>query len=303
MYKKINLHMEIFFKLVNRHILLLCLILSSFFSNAQDVIVLRNADEIQVKVKEITPTTISYVKWDNLGGPNYTINKSDVFFIKYENGEKDVFNSEPASKNRDLTENNKTTSSKIKFNPTPSSKYIVGLTFSYVSQQYIAYDKEDKYKEKISLIIGNSIYTPTFEFGLDILPEFKYGIGIRTGLLFNLGIERSYYESYFLSFGVNVPLHLSYRYEIVKDFSLFLRMGPTFNFNVGWVKTDDGSGNFEGRVFDCLWAINGGLRYKRFQLSVGGEFGMNSRGDSWYVVHFRKPIILSFTILLGKKIN
>ena len=298
---------------MNRHILLLCLILSSVFSNAQDVIVLRNADEIQAKVKEITPTTISYVKWNNLDGPNYTINKSDVFFIKYENGEKEVFNSEPASKNHDLTETNKNTSSKIKFNPTPSSKYIVGLTFGYVSQQYIeTYIEEDygygkKYKGKYSLMNINSIYTPTLEFGLDILPEFKYGIGIRTGLLLNLGIERgsSYYEGsyYYLSFGVNIPLHLSYRYEIVKDFSLFLRMGPTFNFNVGWVNTDDDSGIFEDKVFDCLWAITGGLRYKRFQLSIGGEFGMNSRGDSWDVVHFRKPVILSFTILLGKKIN
>jgi hypothetical protein len=61
-------------------------------ANAQDIIVKRDAsaEEIKAKVIEIGETNISYRKWANLEGPIYTIKKSEVFFIRYENGEKDV---------------------------------------------------------------------------------------------------------------------------------------------------------------------------------------------------------------------
>lgn len=58
---------------------------------AQDIITKRNGEEIQAKVLNINDTEINYIKWSNLNGPTYTIAKSDVFMIKYENGEKDVF--------------------------------------------------------------------------------------------------------------------------------------------------------------------------------------------------------------------
>ncbi len=295
---------EIFFKFVNRHIfLLLCLILSSFFSNAQDIIVLRNADEIQVKVKEITPTTISYVKWNNLDGPNYTINKSEVFFIKYENGEKEIFDNKSASKNQGLTENlnstnNKNTSSKIKFNPTPSSKFIAGFVIGYISQQW----KYGNYY-KIGLIDGYSSSTPTLEFGLEFLPDFKYGIGFRTGLLIDMGFKAG---TDYVLYECNIPLHLSYRYEFFKDFSLFFRMGPTFNFRIGYYSIEEDDGIFypeeEVSYFDCLWAVTGGIRYKRFQVSIGGEFGLNKYLIDWdYYLKLKKPIVLSLSILLGKR--
>lgn len=57
---------------------------------AQDVIVFKNGDEVQAKVKEIAPAHIKYVRFDNPNGPEYTISRSDVFMIKYENGTKDV---------------------------------------------------------------------------------------------------------------------------------------------------------------------------------------------------------------------
>ena len=58
--------------------------------NAQDVIVFKNGDEVQAKVKEVTPSEIKYIRFDNQNGPAYTINRQDIFMIKYENGTKDV---------------------------------------------------------------------------------------------------------------------------------------------------------------------------------------------------------------------
>ena len=57
---------------------------------AQDTIVMKNADEVQAKVTAISPESVSYKRWSNLEGPTYTIPKSDIFYIKYQNGEKDV---------------------------------------------------------------------------------------------------------------------------------------------------------------------------------------------------------------------
>ncbi len=58
---------------------------------SQDVITKINGDEILAKVLEINPSDIKYKRFDNLQGPTYSIFKSDVFSIKYENGVKEMF--------------------------------------------------------------------------------------------------------------------------------------------------------------------------------------------------------------------
>ncbi|MEJ8757389.1 hypothetical protein WG947_10300 [Pontibacter sp. H259] len=57
---------------------------------AQDILVKRNGDELQVKVQEITLTEVKYKRFDYLEGPLISILKSEVFMIKYENGTKTV---------------------------------------------------------------------------------------------------------------------------------------------------------------------------------------------------------------------
>ena len=63
---------------------------------AQDVIFMKNGDEIQAVVSEIGTDEVKYKRFDNQGGPTYTLKKSDIFMIRYANGSKDVFN-EPAT--------------------------------------------------------------------------------------------------------------------------------------------------------------------------------------------------------------
>jgi hypothetical protein len=52
---------------------------------------MKSGDEIQVKVLEVSTDVVKYKKWDNLEGPTYSINKTEIFMIKYKNGTKDVF--------------------------------------------------------------------------------------------------------------------------------------------------------------------------------------------------------------------
>lgn len=55
-----------------------------------DVLILKNGEEVKVKVIEITQTEIKYKKCDFQTGPLITIDKSEVFMIKYSNGSKDI---------------------------------------------------------------------------------------------------------------------------------------------------------------------------------------------------------------------
>lgn len=77
--------------------LVLCAVPSLLMS--QDIIVLKNADEIKSRVIEITDVTVKYKKWENINGPTYNMNKNSILFIRYENGTKEVFtnSTEPLS--------------------------------------------------------------------------------------------------------------------------------------------------------------------------------------------------------------
>lgn len=58
---------------------------------AQDIILKQNAEEIKAKVEEITDHEVKYKEFENLDGPTYTISKSDIFRIKFANGDIETF--------------------------------------------------------------------------------------------------------------------------------------------------------------------------------------------------------------------
>jgi len=77
-----------------KYILLFILfICSSNIIKAQDTLYMRTSESILVKVIEVGTTEVKYKKLDNLNGPIFSILKSDLLIIKYENGIKDDFSS------------------------------------------------------------------------------------------------------------------------------------------------------------------------------------------------------------------
>lgn len=58
---------------------------------SQDIIVLQSGEEIEAKVIKVGSEEVEYRKWTNQDGPVYTLTPRDIFMIKYQNGEKDVF--------------------------------------------------------------------------------------------------------------------------------------------------------------------------------------------------------------------
>lgn len=116
-------------------------------ANAQDVIIKRNGDEIESKISKVSENEIEYRKWTNLEEPLYTLKTSQIFMIKYKNGEKDVF---------DISSNIESTTGKIAENEyiktSPSSNN------SALINQYnkkVIYDKKGKSKSTWGLCIFN----------------------------------------------------------------------------------------------------------------------------------------------------
>jgi len=64
---------------------------------AQDIIFLRNGDEIKAKVLEVSSDIVKYKKTENINGPTYSTLKSEIFMIKYENGTKEMFEMEKSN--------------------------------------------------------------------------------------------------------------------------------------------------------------------------------------------------------------
>ena len=86
----------------------LCMLGFTFFMQAQDLITTKDGSDILAKILEVTQSEIKYKKINNLDGPTFTIDKSDILIVRYENGENEVFNTSTtrtSNKHRNTTEN------------------------------------------------------------------------------------------------------------------------------------------------------------------------------------------------------
>jgi hypothetical protein len=64
---------------------------AAIWLNAQDLITKKTGEDIKAKVLEVTTSEIKYKKFDNVNGPTFTISKTELLMIRYENGTKDMF--------------------------------------------------------------------------------------------------------------------------------------------------------------------------------------------------------------------
>lgn len=71
---------------------MLFVVVSTLFATAQDVIFLGANDSIVAKVLSVGTSEITYKKWSNLEGPDYSISINQIAAIRYANGTYDFFN-------------------------------------------------------------------------------------------------------------------------------------------------------------------------------------------------------------------
>lgn len=133
---------------------------------AQDVITTKDGADIQAKILEITQTEVKYKKQSNPEGPTYTINKSDVLIIRYNNGEKDIFKDAPE---------------KNDYKPNTNKPIVEGMRFS---------EYKDLYDRKMYVHQPGDPYNPGVAGVLSFLiPGLGQGIDDEwgRGIIFTLG--------------------------------------------------------------------------------------------------------------------
>lgn len=80
-----------------------CSVVSAF---AQDLITKTDGTDIKAKITEVNIDNVKYKRSDNLNGPTYTINKSEILMIIYGNGMREIFNTgeEPSQPKQDVSQ-------------------------------------------------------------------------------------------------------------------------------------------------------------------------------------------------------
>jgi len=64
------------------------------FCSGQDVITKKSGEDVEARILKVGTEEVEYKKFDNLDGPLFTMLKSDILLIRYENGTKDIFDEE-----------------------------------------------------------------------------------------------------------------------------------------------------------------------------------------------------------------
>lgn len=290
-------------------------------AGAQDVIVCKDSKRIDAVIMEVSLGEVKYKKQGSPNGPTFVLPLSEVNTILYADGE--VWTNQgqaSGTKNADNTntgnvgENTGGSKFKLQFNPTPTGeKHIFGLTVGYTNKTRRERDDDESYTA--SWLYGKeNKKTPGMMIGFTITPEFKYGIGIQTGLTYELYRETTKghgYKASWTEHTFNVPLRLQYRYEIIRDLSVFLYTGPAFEVALNPIHKYTEGGETEinkseygketgYRRFQMYWGFGGGVQWKYLQLRMGGDWGITHcrmeeyHNDAFYTRNKPFHIVLSY---------
>ena len=196
-------------------------------------------------------------------------------------------------------------SGKLQFNPEPSDNRPFGISVGLVTKQLS--DGQNKmpwmFMEQLAEgELGNKKSSPSFQIGFSWSPEFRYGIGIQTGVYYELSVDNlSVSENiggYDLSTSckldehtLSIPLRVQWRYEIINDLSIFLYTGPSFDIGLAYnvnmsanipsvgsqdnIKVDAYKESDLNR-FNMTWGVGAGIRWKFLQLNLGSDWGLTS---------------------------
>ncbi len=278
---------------------------------ADDVIVLQNSTQIRGKIIEIKDDEIKFKQSDNPEGATYVTATSGVNKIIFDSGIVQYYNANSSQIQINNTTQNLTSNAidnnaeklpaqqgnkKWRFEPT--NRRNIGFTIGWSTKQA----KEESEKYSFLGEVDNKL-THGVRFGFIANPVLRYGIGLRTGLMFEFYSEKYIYLGEHLKsqdYVFSIPLQLSFQMEVAKNFSLLLYTGPVFDFelfergyiNGQWVKFKPiEDSKYDG--FNFLWGIGGGIQYKFLRLDIGGEFGLvNKDYEKW-----SKPIYVGLSFL------
>ena len=110
-------------------------------ATAQDIITKKDGTDIQVRVKEVSPTEVKYLRWDNQEGPLFILPASDILIIRFENGSNYVMD-KPSSSLSERTS---------LFVSDPSVLDLNGLKYNQLKRYYSTADYDQLYSPRYGL--------------------------------------------------------------------------------------------------------------------------------------------------------
>ena len=185
-------------------LLFIVLFCTSLITMAQDVIVKKDGSIIQSKVMEINGVEIKYKKWSNQEGPMYSIIRSEVNSINFQNGEVELF-----------------------ANETQSTRSIIGRMER--DGRDLVLDGRELTEEEVRELVGEQNYQTylgarkQIVVGRAFTPVFWVSLGATIGLIASAYVfeERHYYYGSNYYYGPNEVLLLAgYITGAVADVSL-----------------------------------------------------------------------------------
>ncbi|MBR6655188.1 MAG: outer membrane beta-barrel protein [Alistipes sp.] len=272
---------------------------------------MHNGSEVKSKVVQIGTSEIKYHKFENLEGPIYSVPRSEVFIIRYENGRKEVITkvetatttSSTTSASQSIAESD--TASSINANETTVASKYAHIT---EAQQRT---KQDVHKKKFYIspqpfigmaIGGDDVGYSGLSVGADVLAEYFPNKKSGSGLCAGLGYNFKQYEVTILDHPINVSsldflLGYSFRTNDMKFFCrgmLYLSV-PVSSKMVAKVETGEGAIKVkedarEGTKTMFGVAMDAGFHFKqfnigiRYSLSFLQQFDFDNKGGAPMIV-------------------
>lgn len=193
---------------------------------------------------------------------------------------------------------------KLSFNPEPGDNRPFGISVGLVMKQMNINGDHFPWMmlDQISEESRGKQSSPSFQIGFTWSPEFRYGIGLQTGLYYELSADSYKITEEVLGIksdskismnehNLSLPVRVQYRYEIIPDLSVFIYTGPSFDFSLAYnagisieVPEMDLSQSEKFNVyeetdmnrFNLMWGVGAGVRWKFLQLKLGGDWGLTS---------------------------
>lgn len=155
-----------------------------------------------------------------------------------------------------------TVTSKKKCFNCPSHKEKWGLSYGYLQMAYDVFKQTPVPEGNL-----NGVH-----LGIRFEPLFKYGFGLNTGINFE-GYSDDIFDALSNNFdfeqvAINIPIHLEYRLNFSKSFSIFAFGGA------GLYRLT--SSLYEDTLYPVAFDYGGGLRIKRVQFNFGKSLYMGS---------------------------
>lgn len=90
-------------QMMKKTLFLMALVASSLSLEAQDILVRKGGEVESVKVLEVSPTEVKYKKSNNLDGPIFIEKRSNIYSVKYQNGDVQTLNEKPEKTKKQLS--------------------------------------------------------------------------------------------------------------------------------------------------------------------------------------------------------